>query len=145
LDPRRKDKWIRSIGQEHAEEEIETVIKFIQAKKQAEPMEFTLDFDDDLDMCDSNHKSDILRYLEDPSVPNSSDFDILAWWRLHAQKYPTMARVARDFLGIPSASVSVERIFNFGRDQFGIRRHCLSPETLQQLMVVKHLEQKRCD
>ena len=35
--------------------------------------------------------------------------DPLGWWKIHAAEFPTLARMARDFLAIPATSVSVQR------------------------------------
>jgi len=45
--------------------------------------------------------------------------------------------MARDYLAIPGASVSVERIFNGGRDVLGIRRWSLGAGTFRVLMLLK--------
>ncbi|TXG68873.1 hypothetical protein EZV62_003808 [Acer yangbiense] len=39
-------------------------------------------------------------YLEDVKFPLIEDFDILKWWQVNAQYFPTLARMARDFLAI---------------------------------------------
>ena len=87
--------------------------------------------------------SDIESYITDPCVKHRRGFDVLTWWREHAKVYPLMAQIARDYLAIPMGSVSVERLFNSARDQFGVRRHRLAPETLQQLMVVQYSERNK--
>jgi hAT family C-terminal dimerisation region len=46
--------------------------------------------------------------------------------------------MARDYLAIPGASVTVERVFSGGRDILGIRRYSLGPETFRVLMILKH-------
>ncbi|KAF0934435.1 hypothetical protein E2562_025523 [Oryza meyeriana var. granulata] len=44
-------------------------------------------------------------YLQDETVPvEQEDFDILKWWEENCNRYPTLARMARDFLAIPVAS-----------------------------------------
>jgi len=40
----------------------------------------------------------------------------IAWWKVHASEYPTVARMARDILSIPVTSVPVERLFRSARD-----------------------------
>ena len=51
---------------------------------------------------------------------------------------PPLGAVAKDILSIPGSSVSVERIFNCGRDVIGLRRHSLKPETFSALMFGKY-------
>jgi hypothetical protein len=88
-------------------------------------------------------KSDVEAYLEEKCVSNYEDFDVLRWWKDRAHQYPVMARVARDFLSIPCASVSVERMFNLGCDQIGLRRHNMSSDSLQQVMVIQHTQREK--
>ncbi|XP_044465427.1 zinc finger BED domain-containing protein RICESLEEPER 1-like [Mangifera indica] len=40
-------------------------------------------------------------YFKDPKVDSGEEFDILTWWHLNASTYPTLARIARDFLPVP--------------------------------------------
>jgi hypothetical protein len=70
---------------------------------------------------------------EDPSV------DALEYWKSHAKQFPNLSAVARDILSIPGSSVSVERMFNCGRDVIGLRRHALQPETFSTLMFGKSI------
>jgi len=47
-----------------------------------------------------------------------------------------MASVARAVLAIPCGSVSVERLFNGGKDMIGLRRYSLRGETFRILMLL---------
>lgn len=80
----------------------------------------------------------------------------LRWWKDHRDTYPNLSRLARDILAIPGeymsfwlpiiiltsissgSSVAVERIFSSGRDTISLRRASLKPETIRQLMLLKH-------
>lgn len=45
-------------------------------------------------------------YLQDEMVPlDQKDFDILKWWKDNCDRYPTVARMARDFLAIPACTI----------------------------------------
>jgi hypothetical protein len=91
-------------------------------------------------------RSDIERYLADklvvapkqkPNEPAVKPFNVMDWWRdVGSAEYPKLAKVARQFLSVPS-SACVERIFNAGKDQYGLRRHSLSAKKLQKLMVLQ--------
>nr|XP_048321651.1 zinc finger BED domain-containing protein DAYSLEEPER-like [Ziziphus jujuba var. spinosa] len=59
-----------------------------------------------------NVKSELDRYLEEPVLPRSNDFDILAWWKVNAMKYPTLHNIARDILAIPVSTVASESAFS---------------------------------
>jgi hAT family C-terminal dimerisation region len=63
---------------------------FIRLKKISEPL-----------------KSEIEEYFSDALDETSLDdeFDILAWWKLKAPKYPILARLIRDILAVPISTV----------------------------------------
>ncbi|CAO2189979.1 unnamed protein product [Urochloa humidicola] len=44
------------------------------------------------------------RYLKDRLAPRTEGFDILNWWKAHSSEYPTVARMARDALAMPTCS-----------------------------------------
>jgi hypothetical protein len=48
-------------------------------------------------------KLELEHYLVAPKAAMSSD--ILKWWDIHELKYPHLAKVARDYAGIPGSSV----------------------------------------
>lgn len=47
-----------------------------------------------------------------------------------------MAAAARDYLAIPASEVSVERLFNAGRDVLRVRRFSMKAETMRILMLL---------
>ena len=87
-----------------------------------------------------NEHNEVGKYFElrceDPAV------DPLDYWKANARKYPYLSAVAKDILSIPGSSVSVERIFNCGRDVIGLRRHSSKPETFSSLMFGKYYLKK---
>jgi hypothetical protein len=90
------------------------------------------------------YSSDIDRYFEDDvvSVDESTSQDknwLLSWRRAHRKEYPRLAAAARDYLAIPASSVSVERLFNKGRDLLGVRRNSLNGETMRRLMLLRDI------
>ncbi|KAK9288599.1 hypothetical protein L1049_017058 [Liquidambar formosana] len=54
----------------------------------------------------SSPKSELDLYLEGPVIRWSQDFDILSFWRAASPEYPTLSRMARDFLAIPVSVVT---------------------------------------
>lgn len=60
---------------------------------------------------------------------------ILEYWKRAERIWPTLAKLARNYLAIPAAGVGVERLFNSARDICTYRRHLLKPETVGQLMM----------
>ncbi|KAM0923097.1 hypothetical protein ACQ4PT_005768 [Festuca glaucescens] len=47
-------------------------------------------------------KTELDRYLEGPLIVGTDAFDILNWWKLNSSFYPTLARIARAVLAIPT-------------------------------------------
>ncbi|KAG5227456.1 zinc finger BED domain-containing protein [Salix suchowensis] len=48
-----------------------------------------------------SQKSELDRYFQEPSVNLGMGSGILGWWRANALKFPTLEKMARDFLAIP--------------------------------------------
>src|SRR5690242_13078147 len=42
--------------------------------------------------------------------------DPIGFWKVHAKQFPHLSLAAQDILSIPGSSVTIERIFNCGRD-----------------------------
>jgi hypothetical protein len=90
------------------------------------------------------YSSDIDRYFEDDIVAidatvSQSKNWLLSWWSAHSNEYPRLAAAARDFLAIPASAVSVERLFNKGRDLLGVRRNSLNGATMRRLMLLRDI------
>ncbi|TFY56694.1 hypothetical protein EVJ58_g7479 [Rhodofomes roseus] len=64
-------------------------------------------------------------------------YDPLVWWKEHAHKFPVIASMARDFLAIPGASVSVECLFSASRHLCVDTRSSLKAETISEAMCSK--------
>jgi len=88
--------------------------------------------------CEVPHGSDLDAYLTSGIVTGQSGSMnwVLNWWRDHQVEYKMMASVARAVLAIPCGSVSVERLFNGGKDMIGLRRYSLRGETFRILMLL---------
>jgi hypothetical protein len=54
--------------------------------------------------CWAEAQTELDRYLNDPLVEATEGFDILNWWKVNSWKYPTVARMARDVLSMPTCS-----------------------------------------
>ncbi|XVF68757.1 hypothetical protein PTKIN_Ptkin11bG0026800 [Pterospermum kingtungense] len=51
-------------------------------------------------------KSELDRYLDEMRLPLDGEFfDILQWWRVNSERFPTLGRMARDLLAIPVSVV----------------------------------------
>jgi len=92
-------------------------------------------------MVSETKTCDVESYYNSPVVNarvKGDDFEwVLAWWKENQCTYPRMAKVAREYLAIPASSVSIERLFNMGRDVIGIRRHSMSSNTFRMLLLLQ--------
>jgi hypothetical protein len=79
---------------------------------------------------------EVVEYLNLPV--ESSSIDPLQWWQVYVPQLPVLSSIVKDALSIPGSSVSVERVFNVGRDAIGIRRSALNHEIKSGLMFGNH-------
>ena len=63
--------------------------------------------------------------------------DPLAYWKLHAMKYPVLSKVAPRYLSIPTSSAPTERVFSVTGKIFRPERCRLSSEVLEKLMFIR--------
>ncbi|KAH7866890.1 hypothetical protein Vadar_026368 [Vaccinium darrowii] len=56
-------------------------------------------------------KSELDSYLEEPVIEWSEDFNALSWWKAASSKYPTVSKMARDFLAIPISLATSDKAF----------------------------------
>ena len=63
----------------------------------------------------NNHfKTEFEFYLEENTLPSTSQFDILSWWKNNKGKYLILAKIARDFLAILVSTIASEFAFSTG-------------------------------
>ncbi|WOL03478.1 hypothetical protein Cni_G12198 [Canna indica] len=82
-------------------------------------------------------KYEIDQYLDDGCLPLTRDFDILSWWKSNGLKYPTLQRIARDFLAIPISTVASEAAFSTSGRVVSAHRSRLHPNTLEALICTQ--------
>uniref|UniRef100_A0A453C2R3 HAT C-terminal dimerisation domain-containing protein n=1 Tax=Aegilops tauschii subsp. strangulata TaxID=200361 RepID=A0A453C2R3_AEGTS len=82
-------------------------------------------------------QSELDAYLEEASEEDGADFDVLGWWKRHAEKFPILASMARDFLAIPLSTVASESAFSCGKRILGDKRSSLNPDMLEVLVCAK--------
>ncbi|KAH9671793.1 BED-type domain-containing protein [Citrus sinensis] len=78
------------------------------------------------------------KYLEDPLVKRTPDFDVLQWWKTNKGKYPILAEMAKDLLAIPVTTVASESAFSTGGKTLSPHRSRLHPDTLEAIMCSQH-------
>lgn len=82
----------------------------------------------------SNAKSELDKYLAEDCEDQELKFDILAWWKINAVRFPILAHLARDLLAIPITSVASESAFSTGGRILDDFRSSLTPFMLEALV-----------
>ena len=63
----------------------------------------------------------------------------LAWWKIHASRFPILSRVARKYLAIHASSAAVERMFSYTGHRVSKKNANLHDETLLSMMLIRSL------
>ncbi|KAL2338164.1 hypothetical protein Fmac_012610 [Flemingia macrophylla] len=85
----------------------------------------------------SQFKSELDEYLEEPLLAEEADFDILRWWKVNGLKYPTLSRIASDILSLPVSTLTVDSVFDTEIRKMDSYRSSLSSLTLEALICAK--------
>ena len=70
-------------------------------------------------------------YLETDPVPDSAEFNPLAWWLDRRASFPDLFRFAMDCFSVPLMSDDPERSFSSGRDMITYRRSNLHDDIIE--------------
>jgi hAT family C-terminal dimerisation region/Domain of unknown function (DUF4413) len=82
--------------------------------------------------------SELDTYLEKELVSfHEENFDILQWWKRNSESYPTLAKMARDFLPVQVSSVASESAFSAAGRLTDHLRSSMSAETIEALVCSK--------
>jgi hypothetical protein len=78
-------------------------------------------------------------YLQAPLEPFRSlnDTDVINWWKDHAVVYPTLVKMARDYLAICGSSTASERQFSSARHIGTDFRNRLTPTMFEAIQLLK--------
>ncbi|KAK9288630.1 hypothetical protein L1049_017090 [Liquidambar formosana] len=82
-------------------------------------------------------KSELDWYLGEPVLPWSQDFNALSWWRAASPKYPTLSKMARDFLAIPISLATSFDAFYTEQREADKRVISLRPALMNALMCTR--------
>ncbi|KAL4373548.1 hypothetical protein AHAS_Ahas05G0092800 [Arachis hypogaea] len=86
-------------------------------------------------------KTELDFYLEESVMvdkANLKKFDILGYWKNIGVKYPTLQKIARDFLAIPISTVASESAFSTGGRVIHAHRNKLDCELVEALICTQH-------
>jgi len=85
-----------------------------------------------------NDDDEIDCYLDNIRIPQAlPETDPFQWWIDNEQKFPTLFKIARKYLGVPATSVPSERLFSDAGKQISTERNRLKPESVNELLFVK--------
>ena len=63
--------------------------------------------------------------------------DIFVWWGLNEERFPNLARMAAQYLGIPASSAAAERVFSLSGRLYGDLSQNMTARTLEERMFAK--------
>jgi hypothetical protein len=128
--------------QQHNDEEEEEVEVEEPQQKKTKPS-FLARMDDEMDAAstlltrDQVLHAEITTFRADKGQPMFDQEDEynnpLDWWRIHAEKYPNIWKIARCVLAIPATSAPSERVFS-AANIINKKRVRLKPETVDLLI-----------
>ena len=75
-------------------------------------------------------KEELEAYLALPQVKCKTEKEALDWWKEHADQFPNVAVMARQYLGCPATSAAVERLFSQVGIMFSKKRQSSKADTL---------------
>lgn len=148
LDPRHKEetfdltKWGKEL-KNMSMETIKTMYETYRLEEANTPSSQTSpDTEQEDDDIDPNYlyskknyaKADLEKYLQCSRC--DSNTDILTWWKLHQQEYPTLSKIARDVLAIQATSVPAERLFSKAALVLRKHRNRLSDVSVRSLLCL---------
>ena len=76
-------------------------------------------------------------YLAMEKIDNEDDYSGIEWWRKNEHLFPNLSVMARQCLGTPSTSATVERLFSHVGNTFSKKRKSLLPKVIQNIAFTK--------
>jgi len=126
-------------AQSHAEDEAAAAspLHRRQCIQEDDPLQCLDDLLEAHDIAPSTPvEEEIAAYLELPPVPRTSCPQ--AWWRQNEGRFPTLASVARRYLGAPCTSVASKRLLSSAGQVLTDQRNRLAAERAEMLLFIKH-------
>jgi len=74
-------------------------------------------------------------YINSPTA--NDNINPLEWWKINEIQYPGLAKMARDYLAIPSTSVPSEQCFSISKNLITDNRNRLAGKTIRASMCLK--------
>ena len=86
---------------------------------------------------DAPHADELAAYLALPQMQFQTEWDTLKWWEQNAKKFPNLSVMARQYLGCPASSATVERLFSQVGIAFSNRRKSAEAGTIADILFTK--------
>ena len=86
---------------------------------------------------DAPHTDELAAYLALPQITYQTEWDALEWWEKNAKKFPNLSVMARQYLGCPASSATVERLFSQVGIAYSDRRKSSYSDTLSDIVFTK--------
>ena len=83
------------------------------------------------------HTDELTAYLALPQIEYQTEWDALTWWENNAKKFPNLSVMARQYLGCPASSATVERLFSQVGIAFSDRRKTSKADTIADIIFTK--------
>ena len=87
--------------------------------------------------ADSPHADELAAYLALPQIEYKTEWDALDWWKENAKKFLNLSVMARQYLGCPASSATVERLFSQVGIAFSDRRKSATAATISDIIFTK--------
>jgi len=84
-----------------------------------------------------NDMNELDKYMADPPLRLTGQFDILAWWKNQTDEYLVLSRIAHDLLAVQVSTVASESAFSAGGRVVDPFRSRLEPEIVEALICFK--------
>jgi hypothetical protein len=101
------------------------------------PISVELDPNAPVDLRPKPHRDEMKAYLALPQVPHDDEWVPLRWWKEQSGAFPELSIMARQYLGCPASSASVERLFSVVGTAFSTKRKNSSAETIAMIAFAK--------
>ena len=87
--------------------------------------------------ADRPHADELAAYLALPQIDYKTEWDALDWWKENATKFPNLSVMARQYLGCPASSATVERLFSQVGIAFSDWRKSATAATIADIIFTK--------
>ena len=81
--------------------------------------------------------SELDKYLDEYRLDHTIDLDILSWWKMNKNRFPSLCNMTRDILSIPITTMASESCFSMGGRVTTKWRASLKPENAEALVTTR--------